>query len=347
MKAAVFLGPERMEVMEIPTPSVSGPWEMLVKVRACSVCGSDIRIFHYGNPRITPPAVMGHEIVGDVVDVGEEVKGFRIGDRVAIGADVPCGICEMCRKGLGNNCPLHYSIGYQFPGGFAEYVLLSETTVKYGPVQIVPDGVSDLGATLAEPLGCCINGMELAGLKPGETVVVIGTGPIGCMLIELARYLGAGKIIAVQRSRKRLEMAKGFPADVFICTEEEDPVRRVLEETDGEGADIVFTAAVSPEAQEWAVKMVAHRGRVNLFAGLPPGSPPVPLDTNLIHYREAFVFGSHGSVPRHHKLALRIIERGGISSEKYITHTFPLDRILDAFEAVERRDAMKTAIVFQ
>lgn len=347
MRAAVFLGPERMEIRDLPTPSVSSPWEMLVKVRACSICGSDIRIFHYGNPRVTPPAIIGHEIVGEVVDMGSEVRGFEVGDRVAIGADVPCGICDMCKRGLGNNCSLNYAIGYQFPGGFAEYILLNETTVKYGPVHPVPDKVSDIGATLSEPLGCCLNGMELAKLSPGETVVVIGTGPVGCMLIELARHFGAGKIIAVQRSRKRLDMARSFPADLFICTEDEDPVERVMKETGGEGADVIFTAAPTPEAQGWAFKMVAHRGRVNLFAGLPPGSPSVPLDTNFLHYREAFVFGSHGSVPRHHKLALSIIERGGISPDKYITHVFPLDGILDAFKAVETRDALKAAIVFK
>ncbi|MCS7192633.1 MAG: alcohol dehydrogenase catalytic domain-containing protein [Armatimonadetes bacterium] len=346
MKAALFLGPERMEVRKIETPSVNHPWEMLVRVKACSICGSDVRIFHHGNPRVRPPAILGHEIAGEVVEVGEAITQFKVGDRVAIGADVPCGICEMCRRGLGNNCPINYAIGYQFPGGFAEFILLNETTMKYGPVHKIPDGVNDIAATLAEPIGCCLNAYELANLSAGETVVVFGLGPVGCLLVELAKVLGAGKVIAIQRSRKRLEMAieMGIPADVFICSSEEDPVKRVLEETEGEGADVILTAGASEEAQEQAIRMVAHRGRVNLFAGLPPGSRKIEFDSNFIHYREAFIFGSHGSVPRHHKAALKLLADGRIKAERYFTHFFALDEILEAIKAVKERKAMKAVI---
>lgn len=346
MKAALFLGPEKMEVREVETPSVRNPWEMLVRVRACAVCGSDVRIFHHGNPRVHPPAILGHEIAGEVVEVGDEVRQFKVGDRVAVGADVPCGICEMCRRGLGNNCPVNYAIGYQFPGGFAEFILLNETTMKYGPVHHIPDGVSDIAATLAEPLACCLNAYELANLSPGETVVVFGLGPVGCLLVEVAKVLGAGKVIAIQRSKRRLQMAidMGIPADVFVCSQGEDPVERVLKETDGKGADVIFTACASEEAQEQAIRMVAHRGRVNLFAGLPPGARKIELDSNFIHYREAFIFGSHGSVPRHHKSALQLLSDGRIKAERYFTHRFSLDEILKAIKAVEDRDAMKVVI---
>lgn len=346
MRAAVFLGLERMEVCEIETPKVTKPYEMLVSVKVCAICGSDIRIFRHGNPRVKPPAILGHEIAGEVVEVGEGITNFRVGDRVAIGADVPCGVCEMCKKGLGNNCPINYAIGYQFPGGFAEFILLNETTTKYGPVHQIPDGVSDLVATQAELLACCLNGLELARLAPGETVVVFGLGPAGCMLIELARFMGAGKIIAIESSRQRLEMAQNLdvPSDVFVCNAEEDPVRRVMEETSGKGADVILTAAASIEAQEQALQMVAHRGRVNLFAGLPPNSRTVQLDSNFIHYREAFVFGSHGSVPHHHKTALQILARRSIKVERYITDEFSLDEILDGIRAVESRKALKVVI---
>lgn len=346
MRAAVFLGPEQLEVREVETPRVMQPCEMLLRVNACAVCGSDVRIFHHGNPRIKPPAILGHEIAGEVVEVGEGVAEFKVGDRVAVGADVPCGVCDMCKRGWGNNCAINYAIGYQFPGGFAEYILLNETTVKYGPVHHIPNGLSDVSATLAEPLACCLNGMELANFSVGETVVIFGLGPVGCLLIELARYMGAGKIIAIQRSRGRLEMAQrlGIPADVFICSADEDPIERVLQETDGHGADVIFTACASEDAQEQAIRMVAHRGRVNLFAGLPPNSRPVQLDSNFIHYREAFVFGSHGSVPRHHKTALQILARGDIKAERYFTHEFSLDDITDAIRAVEHREALKAVI---
>ncbi|MFA4015861.1 MAG: hypothetical protein RUDDFDWM_000955 [Candidatus Fervidibacterota bacterium] len=346
MKAAVFLGPERIEVMDVETPSVKSDWEMLVRVKACAICGSDVRIFHHGNPRVKPPAILGHEIAGEVVEVGRAITDFKVGDRVAIGADVPCGECEMCKRGIGNNCPINYAIGYQFQGGFAEFILLNETTMKYGPVHKIPDNVSDIAATLAEPLACCLNAYELARLLPGETVVIFGLGPVGCLLVEVAKTLGAGKVIAIQRSRKRLEMAMdvGIPADVFICALEEDPVERVLHETDGRGADVVMTACASVEAQEQAIRMLAHRGRLNLFAGLPPGSRKIELDSNFIHYREAFIFGSHGSVPRHHKSALSLLSDGRIKAERYFTHIFALEEIIEAIETVEKRDALKAVI---
>ncbi|MBM3501130.1 MAG: L-threonine 3-dehydrogenase, partial [Armatimonadetes bacterium] len=137
MKAAVYQGTDQLVIQDMPTPT-AGPGEVLVRVRACAVCGSDIRIYHHGNPRVVPPAVIGHEIAGDVAQVGEGVEGFRVGDRVASGADVPCGVCPACRDGRGNNCPVNYAIGYQFPGGFAEYILFNKTAVDFGPLHPIP-----------------------------------------------------------------------------------------------------------------------------------------------------------------------------------------------------------------
>lgn len=346
MKAALFLGPERIEVRNIETPHVKKPYEVLVKINACAVCGSDIRIFHYGDSRVKPPAILGHEIAGEVVEVGSSVTRFKVGDRVAIGADVPCGSCNMCIRGLSNMCPNHYAIGFQFPGGFAEYILLNEITVKNGPVHHIPENVSNKLATLAEPLACCLNGLELANLSVGENVVVFGLGAMGCLLIELARYMGAGKIIAIQRSRKRLMMVQqlGVPADIFICSEQEDPVMRVLEETEGEGAQVIIVACPSIEAQEQALNIVARRGRINFFAGLPPNSGPIKVNSNIIHYREATILGSHGSTPYQHKMALQLLSRDMKRIERYLTHEFPLENLVEAFQAMEKRDSIKAAI---
>jgi L-iditol 2-dehydrogenase len=343
MKAAVLTDLKKLELQDVPTPEVDDD-SVLVRVRSCLVCGSDIRILNYGNPRVKPPQIMGHEIAGDVAEVGRNVTKFAVGDRVAIAADVPCGECPACEAGYGNNCKTNLAMGYQFPGGFAEYVLLEPAVVRFGPVHRVPDELSyDVGA-LAEPLACAINGFELVGINPAETVVVIGAGPIGCMLIEYGRLLGAGKTILVQRSKARLEIAKRFGADAHICTLEEDPVERVLEETGGDGADVIFTACSSPEAQEQAVQMLNFRGRLNLFGGLPPGSRHIDFDSNFVHYREAMVTGSHGSVPRHHALALRLLASGTIDGERYFTHRFPLDEVLQAFEVAAAKDALKVAV---
>lgn len=343
MKAAVLEKLERMIVKEVEIPGV-GKEEILVRVKSCAICGSDIRIYHQGNPRVKPPQIIGHEIAGEVVEVGEKIESFKAGDRVAIGADVPCGVCKFCRNGLGNNCLINYAIGYQFSGGFAEYILLNETTVKYGPLHKIPDNLSFDEASLAEPLACCLNGYELANLKVGDSVVIIGAGPIGLMLVELAKSMGASKIILSQRSKERLKIARKFSADLLISSLEENFVERVMQETEGEGTDVVMVACANPSAQEEALKIVGHRGRVNFFGGLPPGSAKIKINSNLIHYKECFVLGSHGSVPRQHKIALDLLSKGLIKGKDFITHHFGLDEIKEAFKVAEKHQGLKVII---
>lgn len=343
MKAAIFEGLNKMVVKEVPTPEIDEN-SVLVKVMACAVCGSDIRIFHHGNNRVNPPAILGHEIAGQVVAVGSQVTKFKTGDRVAIGADVPCGECVFCEAGIGNNCQINYAMGYQFAGGFAEYVLLNKIVVNYGPVHKIPDHVTYDEAAMAEPLGCVLNALELSNIKLGDSVVIIGAGPIGCMIIGVARKMGATKIIVVQRSRPRMEMARKFGADVYICSSEEDSIARVLEETDGLGADVVITSNPSPEAQQDALVMARNRGRVNLFGGLPKDKSIVPLDTNIIHYKELFVHGAHGQMPIHHQKALNLIASGAIDAKQYISHSFKLDDINEAFATAEGHSGMRVVV---
>jgi L-iditol 2-dehydrogenase len=342
MKAAVYLGKDRMEVRETPTPRPDAG-SVLVKVRSCAVCGSDIRIFRHGNARVSPPRILGHESSGEIVEAGANVTRFKAGDRVAIGADVPCGECGFCEAGMGNNCRINYAMGYQFEGSFAEYVLLNKTVVNYGPVHRIPDSVSYDEAALAEPLGCVLNAAELAGIRLGDTVVIIGAGPIGCMIIPVAYMSGAARVIVVQRSRPRMEAAKRFGADVYICSSEEDAISRVLEETAGLGADVIFTANSSPQTHADALKMAKNRARVNLFGGLAEGST-VTLDTNIIHYKELFVMGAHGSLPRHHRQALELIAAKRPDIRPYISRHFALDDIGEAFAAAEGHQDMRVIV---
>ena len=343
MKAAVLEDLERLVVKEVPTPEPDAE-SVLVRVHACAVCGSDVRIFHHGNPRVKPPQTPGHEIAGEIVAVGENVQGFAAGQRVAVGADVPCGVCEFCRAGIGNNCQINYAIGYQFPGGFAEYVLLNETTVKYGPVHRIPGDLSYDEACLAEPLGCCLNGLELTPVPVGGTILIFGAGPAGIMMARLAWHLGAAKVLLAQRSRRRAEQASELGAGEVICTQDEDVKERIMAETDGLGVHVAVTACPSPEAQMEALALVRNRGLVNFFGGLPRGTPPLSVDSNRIHYKELLVTGSHGCVPRHHKAALDLIAAGSVKVDDLITHHFPLDEVLAAFRAAEDRAGLKVIV---
>ncbi|MHB1483454.1 MAG: zinc-dependent dehydrogenase [Saccharofermentanales bacterium] len=343
MKAAVLESLNHIVVKEVPKPEIDEN-SVLVRVESCAVCGSDIRIYHHGNSRVTLPAIIGHEISGQVVEAGKNVTKFQIGNRVAIGADVPCGECAFCEAGLGNNCQINYAMGYQYQGGFAEYLELNRVVVNYGPVHKIPDHISYDEAALAEPLGCALNALELSGIKLGDTVVIIGAGPIGCMLIEVSKLMGATKIIVVQRSKPRLEMAKQFGADVYICSLDENAIERVLEETKGLGADVVITANPSPESQTDALKMAKNRARVNFFGGLPVSKQEVTLNTNIIHYKELFVHGAHGALPSHHQKAIDLIASGRIDMKRYLTHKFPLSEIVKAFEAAEGHFGMRVIV---
>ena len=343
MKAAVLEALEKMTVKEVPRPEC-GENEALLKVEACAVCGSDIRIYHFGNDRVHPPTVIGHEVSGVVAETGSGVTRVKEGDRVAIGADVPCGTCYWCRNGMGTNCKVNYATGYQFDGGFQEYMLLNRITLDYGPVTPIPDTLSYEEAALAEPLACALNGLELARFSIGKSICVIGLGPIGCMMLELTKIYGASRVFAAQRSKVRLDLARGFLPDArFIATEEEDLVETVMAETEGEGVDLVVTTASSVKAHEDAIKMVRHRGYVNLFGGLK-GQPPLCIDSNLIHYKECFVMGSHGALPHHHEQAVRLIADEKVHAGRYISETFGLEDIQKAFDYHESRKGLKVVV---
>ena len=344
MRASVYEGIDKIAVRDIPTPS-SEEGGVLVRVRSCAVCGSDIRIFHSGNSRVHPPQTLGHEIAGEIVEVGRGVTKFKVGDRVAIGADVPCGACAFCEAGIGNNCQINYAMGYQFPGGFAEYVPLNPTVVQHGPVHVIADHVSFDEAALAEPLACVLNALELTPVKLGDVVVLIGAGPIGMMLCKVAKLMGASQTILINRSQPRLDIARRLGiADRYVCAQECDIVSAVLAETAGLGADVIFTSSPSPQAQVDAVKMAKNRARINFFGGLPKDQSLVTLDTNIIHYKELLITGAHGSMPIHHGRALRLIADGAVNVRQFVTHHFPLEDIAAAFEAAEKHAGLRVIV---
>ncbi len=344
MKAMVVTELNKMEVQEVQMPVIDADG-VLVKVHSCAICGSDIRIFHSGNSRVEFPAIIGHEIAGEVVEVGANVTKFKVGDRVAIGADVPCGECYFCEAGIGNNCQINYAMGYQFQGGFAQYLPLNRIVVNYGPVHKLPDHVSYDKGAMAEPLGCVLNALELTPVKLGDVAVVIGAGPIGCIMANVMKRMGAGKVILVQRSKKRLEIAKKVVnADVFVCSSEEDAVARVLEETNGLGADVIFTACPSPEAQKDAIMMAKNRAKINFFGGLPKDKEQVTLNTNVIHYKELFITGAHGAMPVHHQQAIDLIASGTIDVTPFISKTYALDDVEEAFAYAEGHEGMRIIV---
>jgi len=344
MRAVVLERVGELVLKELEKPQCP-PDGILIKVKACAVCGTDVKIFHHGHRMIRPPRVMGHEVAGVVEEVGWQVEGYKVGDRVAVAPAVPCGECHYCRIGAQTMCDELTAIGYHYDGGFAEYMVVPPVAVRNGCVNIIPDNVSFQEAAIAEPLACCINGQELSGVKLGDTVVVIGAGPIGCFHSQLAHAKGATKVILVDISAERLEMAKTVAgADIYVDSSKEDALEIVMRETEGRGADVVIVACSSGKAQEAGLEMVAKRGNINFFGGLPKDNPYINFNSNILHYRESSAVGTHGSAPRHNKLALQLIASGKINAKGLITHTLPLEDVKKGIEITEQGKGLKVII---
>ncbi|KRD44441.1 alcohol dehydrogenase [Cellulomonas sp. Root930] len=344
MKVFRFYAPGDVRTEDAPEPT-TGAGEVKIRVRACSMCGTDVKISTSGHQRIRPPRVMGHEIAGEIVEVGEGVTGWAPGDRVQVIAAIPCGDCEFCTSGLMTICPNQVSMGYDFDGGFAPFMIVPPAVLKVDGLNRIPDGVGFAEASVAEPFACAINAQELVDVHDGDIVVVVGSGPIGCLHVRLARARGAAEVYLVELSRERLDLASEVvKPDAAICSAEVDPVEAVLELTGGKGVSVVITAAASGAAQEQALRMLAPRGRFSLFGGLPKDKPTITLDSNLVHYKELMLMGANGSSPDHNKQALAMIADGRVPVTDLITHRLPLDQVAEGIDIVRSGAGIKVTI---
>jgi L-iditol 2-dehydrogenase len=343
MNAAVYYGKGDVRFEKAPVPACR-EGELLVRIDACAVCGSDLKTFNSGNPRMKPPMVMGHEFTGLIETVGRAVKGFGAGERIVMATSISCGECWYCRQGWTNLCAKLDPMGFSYPGGMAEYVVVPAVAVRNGHVIKVPRGVPAEHAALAEPLSCAINCVECSAVQKGDTVVVVGAGPLGILNLYAAREYGAAKLILAAREGRRFDQAKQFACDRLVNTSKEDLVEAVREETDGRGADVAIVAAPSAEAQVQALDLVRKKGRVCLFASLPAGKSMLTLDSRKIHYGELAVMGASDSTPAQVAKAVRLIARGDIPMAKIADPILPMSEIHRAFQIMEERGGMRVVL---
>jgi L-iditol 2-dehydrogenase len=344
MKAALFSGPGDLRVIEVDSPE-PGAQEIKIRVESCATCGTDAKIFHHGHPRLDPPQIIGHEIAGEIIALGDNVTGWSIGDRVQIIAAVPCEECWACKAGKQGICINQTSMGYQYAGGFAEEMIVPASVLKANGVNRIPDGVSFDEASVAEPLACALNAQRLINVGPGDTVVVMGAGPIGCLHVRLARALGATTVMLADINGGRLALsANAVTPDRAIDMSVEDLAQVVLEETGGIGPSVIITAAPSGQAQEQAIAMAAPGGRISFFGGLPKDKPMIAVDSNVVHYKELILAGANGSSPRQNAEALELIASGKVPVADLITHRLPLSEVEDAIHAVTSGEAIKVVI---
>jgi L-iditol 2-dehydrogenase len=344
MKAAVYYGPRDVRVETVPKPA-AGPGEVVLRVLRCSVCGTDKRIFTHGQKNVVPPAITGHEIVGTVDKVGSGVgAGLAIGQRVVVATVVGCGKCIYCRRKQYNLCDIFTALGYDYAGGFAEYVKIPAAAVAQGNIIPVPASVSVERAALVEPLSCCLNGQEYLNAQPGDRALVLGAGPIGLMHAAILKSRGCDLVIVTDVSDERLTYVREFGLGQSVNTSGDNGVEKTLQAAGGEKFDVALTANSVKATQPDALKLVRKKARVCFFAGIPKDDPVVPIDTNAIHYNEISIYGCFASNLQHYHQALEIVSRNDLPWDRFITHRFPLGEIVKAFAVIEAGQGIKTII---
>lgn len=338
MRAAVYLGPEKIELRTVPIPEPADG-EILVKVRAATTCGTDVKTYRRGHPKFPPPFIFGHEFGGDVVKVGDGVQNFREGMRVTANVFAECGECFYCKRGQGNICA---NLVYNF-GAFAEYMIIPASIVRRATFEI-PAHIPYAHAALLEPLVTVVHGWHKVAIRPGETVAIIGAGgPISLMFIQLLLRSGAGRVIAVGHSPARLDVAKKLGATHLVNAKEMDMIAAVRGLTDGYGADVVIECAGTKQTWETSVDIVRKGGRVLWFGGLPGGTR-VEIDAARVHYGEIDLLNMHGGTVGNAQEAFDLIVSGAVNVAPLLNGDLPLEHVELALKKMIAGEVVKMVI---
>jgi L-iditol 2-dehydrogenase len=339
MRVLAYRGPGRLELEDRPEPR-AGHGEVVLRVEACAICGTDLRIAAGAHAayRDAGGRVPGHEIAGTVAQAGPGARA-AVGDRVFVVPNYGCGACRPCRRGQVTLCPAKRAVGVTEDGGLADYLLLPAALVAQGNLLPVAAGTDAAAAALAEPLACVLRGQRACRVAGGDVVLVCGAGPVGLLHVALARLAGAASVLVSDPHPWRRERALAWGA-TGAC----DP-GELRDAAGGEGADVVIVAAPSAAAQQQALELAAPAGRVSLFAGLPAAASRVELDTNLIHYKELVVTGSTASTAESCRAALELITSGQVDTGALIDTRRELSAAPEAIELLRARRALKAAII--
>lgn len=341
MKAALLYGVKDLRVEDVAVPKV-GAGEVLVRVKGATTCGTDLKIFQRGYVEkiIKLPTIFGHEWAGEVVEVGEGLEWPRNGMRVRAGNSAPCLHCAMCQKGKYNLCENMIWLW----GAYAEYVKVPARMVLVN-TQEIPSRTSYLEAAITEPLACVLHGVEEAEVKLGDSVAIIGAGPIGLLHLLTVKKMGAKKTIVIDLVDERLNVAANLGADETINGGREDVVEKVRQSTAGYGADVVIEAIGLPATWEQALKLVKKGGIVLEFGGCPPGSE-IKVNAEQVHYGELTVRGAFHTTPLHFRRALDFIASKTIDVRPLITREMRLEDIGKAFEVLSTsKNEIKIGII--
>ncbi len=340
MKGAVLYAPREMKIEETRLPKINAD-EILVEVKAAAICGSDLRVF-LGEKKALLPRTIGHEFAGEVVEVGREADGLHVGDRITMEPVVSCGKCFNCLRGRANICVNRKVVGYHYDGCFAEYIRIPQEALNN--LVKIPKELSFEAAALAEPFAACLNGLLGSNLSFGDSVAIIGAGPIGLMHLQLCRSSGAGEILISDPRSERLEIAKKLGATYMLNPKEESVAKFVGEKIKDGGFDLVMVTVGIPEVVEGAISLAKTGGTVTIFAGNPPKSR-IGLDPNVIHYKEITLRGSESSNVEHLRRVVESMALRRIDPESLITHKLPLKELVRGIDMKHEAVGLKVLIV--
>jgi len=346
MRTALFLGKDSIKVRSTQRPEI-GPGDVLLRTKASLICGTDVRILRHGHAAIADGAqrVLGHELSGVVAEVGSDVSGLKEGMRVAVAPNMGCGLCDQCVSGNTHLCADYRALGIHIDGGFAEYVRIPSTAVRQGNVIEIAPQMSFAEAALAEPLSCVLNGYERCAIGPGDVVLVMGAGPIGLMHAKMAKLGGASTVFVSDVNPDRLLRCRQIDGSL-VTLDAKDITEQIMDLTRGRGVDVCITACPSAQAQKQALELTAVNGRVLFFGGLPKDASEVPLDTNLIHYKQLLVTGTTRASMRQFRTVLSLIGCSALTVKEFVTDTFDIAKIQRAFARTAEGRGLRCMIAF-
>jgi L-iditol 2-dehydrogenase len=317
----------------------------LVKVEACAVCGTDVKMLEHGHKDLVYPRILGHEIVGRIVELDTDEGDVAMGDRVQVWPGISCGRCRPCLRGNDNQCGTQGILGFNVDGGYAEYVALPSGNVQHGGLNRVGEKDDPVLLSLSEPLACCLNGQTLAGVSEGDRVLILGGGPVGAIHLILAKQRGAEKVIVSERMPNRLDLLRGR-ADRVIDHSVEDLTKAVMDETDGEGVDVILPATPEVRVDEYLMSLLASNGRLCIFSGPRKGEYEAPINVRSMHYKEQTMVGAYGCSSTQDREAVELIRSGKIDLGWIVTHRCNLNEVHGAVDHTSKRLGMKSVIVF-
>jgi len=341
MKAAILIQPGKLEIREVRTPDCP-PGGVLVKVNACGICSADVKMVTQGHRALNYPRILGHEISGIIEQ--SRTNTFKEGGRIQIAPGLRCGRCSYCLRGMDNLCPNRQILGFTQNGGFAQYIAIPIEGAIVGSLNIIPDAVSYNHATLAEPLACCINAQNKINITENDTVLIIGSGPLGLLHAFVAKQKGVEHILISEPQIHRRKTALNTWADTVIDPDSDNMMEKVMTATHNNGVDALIFACSQSGLNDMFMKLLAPAARVSIFSGIASQFLQSSMDFNQIHYNEFFISGAYGCTADQNRSAMELISSEPWLSQELITHHVDLDTIHQGIEHIASQKGLKTIV---